>query len=52
MNHSIYRVTAVECTARHTLRVGFNDGVVRTIDFTAVLAGDIYGPLRDPELFQ
>ena len=52
MNHSIYRVTTVECTARHTLRVGFDDGVVRTIDFAAVLAGDIYGPLRDPELFQ
>ena len=52
MNHPIYRVTTVECTARHTLRVGFDDGAVRTIDFTPVLTGEIYGPLRDPELFQ
>ena len=42
----------MEYTAKHTLRVGFDDGAVRTIDFTPVLTGEIYGPLRDPEFFQ
>ena len=52
MNHPIYRVTTVQCTCRHTLCVGFDDGAVRTIAFAPVLAGEIYGPLRDLEFFQ
>ncbi len=35
----------------HTLRVGFDDGSTQTIDFSPVLAGELYGPLQNPELF-
>jgi hypothetical protein len=51
MDHPTYRV--IECTATgpHSLRVKFDDGFVRDIDLKEVLAGDIYGPLKDSELF-
>ncbi len=51
MHHSIYRVRTVEHLRAHQLRVAFDDGTERTIDFAPVLAGEIYGPLRDPALF-
>jgi hypothetical protein len=35
-----------------TLRVGFDDGVSREIDFGPVLHGEMYGPLRDLRLFE
>jgi hypothetical protein len=31
--------------------VEFEDGSQQEIDFTPVLAGELYGPLRDPEVF-
>ena len=51
MCHPIYRVRAFEVVAPYTLRVCFDDGTEQTIDFRPVLAGELYGPLRDPELF-
>lgn len=32
--------------------VTFEDGLTRTIDLGPVLAGELYGPLRDPALFR
>ena len=49
--HPIYRVQAVAVVAPYTLEVAFDDGLVRRIDLSAVLAGELYGPLRDPALF-
>jgi hypothetical protein len=51
MNHPIYKVRSVKIVAPGTLRVGFDDGLERTIDFRPVLAGELFGPLRDPALF-
>jgi Protein of unknown function (DUF2442) len=51
MSHPIYRVRSFEITAPYTLRVRFDDGTEQTIEFRPVLAGDLYGPLRDLELF-
>jgi hypothetical protein len=31
--------------------VKFDDGMERLIDFHPILAGEIYGPLRDPMVF-
>jgi hypothetical protein len=44
-------VTSFDRVGAHTLRVEFADGSRQTIDFTPVLAGELYGPLQDPELF-
>lgn len=51
MNHPIYRITSVECVAGYSLRLAFDDGLTRTINLEPILAGEIYGPLRDPAVF-
>ena len=51
MSHEIYRVTSVQVVGTYQLHVGFDDGVSRTIDLSRVLRGQLYGPLRDPKLF-
>lgn len=51
MSHPIYRVTAFDIVADYTLRIRFDDESEQTIDFRPILAGELYGPLRDLELF-
>ena len=51
MTHPIYRVRSFQIEAPYTLRVQFDDGAEQAIDFRAVLAGELFGPLRDLELF-
>lgn len=51
MTHPIYRVTSVELVGTYELRVGFDDGSFREINLEPVLEGELYGPLRTPEVF-
>ena len=51
-HHPVHRVTIVEVLEGYKLRVGFDDGTVRDIDFEPILHGEVYGPLRDPRTFQ
>jgi Protein of unknown function (DUF2442) len=51
MTHPIYRVVSFESVAPYTLRIRFDDGTEQTIDFRPVLTGELYGPLRDLQLF-
>ncbi len=51
MTHPIYRVLAFETVVPYTLRVRFDDETERLIDFRPILAGEIYGPLRDLTIF-
>ena len=51
MVHPIYRVEAFVIVQLYTLRVRFDDKTEQTIDFRPVLAGELYGPLRDLLLF-
>ncbi len=51
MRHPIYRVRSFEKLSPYTLRIRFDDDMERTIDFRPILAGELYGPLRDPEMF-
>ena len=51
MNHPIYRVVGFEIVAPHILRVRFDDDTAQTIDFRPVLAGELYSPLNDLNLF-
>jgi hypothetical protein len=51
MSHAIYRVESSRIVGPYTLRVKFDDETEQTIDFRPVLEGDLYGPLRDRELF-
>ena len=51
MEHPVHRVTDFQRVGPFTLRVAFEDGTTQVIDFSAVLAGDIFGPLGDSEVF-
>jgi hypothetical protein len=52
MKHPIHRVVAFEMTGPYALRVRFEDGMERAIDFTPGLAGELFAPLRDRRLFE
>jgi hypothetical protein len=45
------RVISIESVAPYTLRVRFDDNTEQVIDFQPVLAGELYGPLRDLSVF-
>jgi len=51
MKHPIYKVRSVKIVAPFTLRVGFDDATEQVIDFRPVLAGELYGPLRELSIF-
>ena len=51
MHHPIFRVRRFQIVGPFTLRVDFDDGTDQVIDFRPVLAGELFGPLLDPSLF-
>lgn len=51
MKHLMCNVQQFEIVAPFTLRVLFDDTTEQVIDFEPVLRGELYGPLRDPALF-
>ncbi len=51
MPHPIFKVTSFRIAAPFTLAVTFDDGLVREIDFESVLAGPLFGPLANLEVF-
>ena len=52
MNHPIHRVVTFEIAGPYALRVRFEDGMERTIDFRPVLVGELFGPLHERALFE
>ena len=51
MEHGIYRVESFEIVSPYTLRVRFDDNTEQVIDFEPILFGELFGPLRDLNLF-
>ncbi len=51
MVHEIHRVVSFQKVAPFTLRIQFEDGTSRIIDFRPVLNGQLYGPLQEAALF-
>ena len=51
MAHEVHAVIAFEKAAPFTLRVRFEDGLTRVIDFRPVLLGEVFGPLADARVF-
>jgi hypothetical protein len=51
MSHPLYQVCAVEIVGPYTLRVQFTDNTEQIINLQPVLAGELYGPLLDLQLF-
>lgn len=48
----IIQVGAVRPLEGYRLRLEFSDGTVKEIDLSGELYGEVFEPLRDPELFQ
>lgn len=51
MTHPICRVAGFDIVSDYTLRVRFDDASQQVINFYPVLAGELFGPLRDLNLF-
>jgi hypothetical protein len=49
--HPIHRVTRFSIVGPHTLSVAFADGTEQQIEFAPVLHGVLFGPLREPSMF-
>lgn len=49
--HLLCKVTGFEFIQDWTLKVHFDDGSAQTIDFSPVLAGELFAPLRDRSFF-
>lgn len=49
--HRISHVTVFELVPPYALRLRFDDGLERLIDFEPMLYGQLHGPLRDPAVF-
>lgn len=47
----IYRLVAVRVAAPCILAVRFDDGTEQIVDLSPILHGELFEPLRDPELF-
>jgi hypothetical protein len=52
MSHPIHRVESFQIEAPYTLRVRFDDQSEQLIDFRPIMSGALYGPLREPALFE
>jgi len=50
-NHPMHRLVSFAIVGPHQLEVGFEDGVVRRINFLPVLEGELFGPLKDLDVF-
>lgn len=51
MKHPIYKIRSFRKVRPFTLEITFNDRRKQLIDFQPVLAGELYGPLKDPKVF-
>lgn len=49
--HPIHRVVSFEILAPYVLSVTFEDATQQIVDLRPILAGELYGPLRDLTLF-
>ena len=52
MGSLLPNVTAAEYRGGFQLRLTFNNGSVKTVDFEKWLRGPVFEPLRDPEYFR
>ncbi len=51
IGHELHDIKSVEVIGPHSLRLRFEDGVVREVDLSSITVGEMYGPLRDPAFF-
>jgi hypothetical protein len=50
--HPIHRVSSFRIVSPYVLWMQFDDRTEQTIDFEPILAGELFGPLRDLSIFE
>lgn len=51
MKHAIHKIVQARVVGSWTLWLAFGDGCERVVDLSHVLVGELFGPLRDEDLF-
>ncbi|MBI3193162.1 MAG: DUF2442 domain-containing protein [Ignavibacteriae bacterium] len=51
MIHPIYKILSFKIQEPYTLQIVFDDKTVKTINFSSILIGEMYGPLKNLSLF-
>lgn len=52
MKHEIHHIKSFQITGQYTIEVCFENNTCKTINFSPVLYGEMYGPLKDSEFFK
>lgn len=52
MKHAIHTIVQARVVGPWTLWLAFGDGSERVVNLDGILAGELYGPLRDEEFFR
>lgn len=52
MKHPLHHIVGCELVGGYRLKMRFDDGLERVVDFEPILWGELYGPLRDPQMFR
>lgn len=52
MHNKFYKITSFHFKENYRIEFLFDDGTAKVIDFLPVLYGEMYGPLKNTELFR
>ncbi len=52
MKHDIHYIKSFQIIGLHTIKICFENNTCKTINFSPVLYGEMYGPLKDTEFFK
>jgi hypothetical protein len=52
MEHGLYEVKNFKVLRPYTLEIRFDDGITNVVNFDGALEGELYGPMKDPFLFE
>ena len=52
MIHETHAIRDFPVIGPHSLRLIFEDGKIQVVDLGPILAGELYGPLAEPEFFK
>ncbi|MEO6454535.1 MAG: DUF2442 domain-containing protein [Ginsengibacter sp.] len=52
MHSNLYKIISFHIADNYKIEFTFNDNTSKTIDFSPILYGEIYGPLKDADFFK
>lgn len=52
MQHDIHKIKSFRLVGDYTIEIFFEDSTSKSINFSPILFGEMYGPLKDPNVFE